>query len=64
MGQKQSVFVSSPFQKSTAARSANSGASNTKTAPTDPNKNKEKLKDPFATGNINISNLTPKKDVT
>ena len=62
MGLTQSVFVSSPFKKSTATRSANSGASNPKTAPKDPNKNQENLKDPFATKNTNFnnSNLTPK----
>ena len=60
MGQKQSVFVSSPFKTSTAARSANRGASDPKTAPKDPSKNQANLKDPFATGNINDSNLTPK----
>ena len=60
MSQKQSVIVSLPFKKSTAARSANSGASKPKKAPKDPNKNEENLKDLFATENINDSNLTPK----
>ena len=50
------------FKKSTGTRSANSGASNPKTAPKDQNKNQENLKDPFATENTNFndSNLTPK----
>ena len=62
MGQKQSVFVSSPFKKSTPTRSTNRGASNPKTAPKDPNNNQENLKNPFATENSNFydSNLTPK----
>ena len=65
MGLKQIVFVSSPF-KSSAASSANSGASNPNTTPKDPNKNQENLKDPFATGdtNFNVPNLTTKKGVT
>ena len=41
MDQKQSVFVSSPFKKFTAVRSANSGASNPKTTPKNPKKNQE-----------------------
>ena len=62
MGQKQSVFLSSPFKKSTTARSANSGASNPKTAPKDPNKNEENLKVMFVTENMNFknTNLTSK----
>ena len=57
MGQKQSV---TPFKKIITARSANIGALIPKSAPKDPNKNQENRKDPFATENINDSNLTPK----
>ena len=62
MGVKQDVFVSSPLKKSTASRSANIGASNSKKASKNSNQNQENLKDPFATGNTTFddSNMTPK----
>ena len=64
MGQKQRVFVSSPLKTSTAVKSTNSGASNHKMAPKDPDNNQENPKDRFPTGNMNFNyaNLTPKSN--